>query len=66
MGKNIDKVIKSSQDIHCDKCGKYLFTIDEVVKLGSALTYEERENDKEDYRYFDIEDIFVCSDCLQG
>jgi hypothetical protein len=62
----MNKIVKSSQDIHCDKCGKYLFTIDEIIKSSSVLTYEARENDNDGYGYLENEDIFVCNECLES
>lgn len=44
-------------EIHCIKCGKYLFT---EMDTEEGL---KRENDNEDYRYDEIKDEFICNDC---
>lgn len=51
-------MIGNVQDICCIKCSKYLFT-----EMNTENGYK-RENDKEDYSYDEIEDKFVCNECL--
>lgn len=45
------------QDIHCSKCGKYLFT-----EKDTENGYR-RENDNENYVYDEVKDEFVCDEC---
>lgn len=45
------------QDIHCNKCGKYLFTEKDTVS-GC-----QRENDNKDYAYDVESDMFICDKC---
>lgn len=60
----MENKIVHSYDIHCDECGKYLFTINEIMKPDSSLTYETRENDIGGYAYLEFDDIWLCADCL--
>lgn len=55
--KMICEVVGDNQNICCDKCGKYLFT-EKYMENGYS-----RENDHEDYEYYEKSDIFVCNDC---
>jgi hypothetical protein len=61
----MEKIIKLSQDICCDKCGRYLFTENDVIKPGMSYTVTERENDKENYEYMETTGKFICDECLK-
>ena len=50
-------MVGDSQDIHCNKCGKYLFTEKDTVS-GC-----QRENDNKDYSYDVESDTFICDQC---
>ena len=50
--------MKTKQDIHCDKCGKYLFTENE-----SEIGYK-RENDNGGYTYDELAGEFICDKCF--
>lgn len=43
--------------IHCDKCGKYLFT---ETDTENGM---KRIDDNRDYRYDEIADEFICDNC---
>ena len=43
--------------IHCNKCGKYLFT---ETHTENGI---KRTDDNRDYRYDEITDEFICDDC---
>ena len=53
------KIINWTQNIHCDTCGKFLFT-EESSNEGITRT-----RDKNDYMYDEIKAIFTCNECLQ-
>ena len=46
------------QDVHCKQCGTYLFTEEE--KDGK---WRFKNPPKCEYRYFSIEDMFLCKEC---
>ena len=55
-------------DIHCEGCGRYLFTVEEVPydnRDGFLLGKEVRINDYKDYAYTN-DGKFVCNKCAEG
>ena len=53
------------QKIYCSKCERYLFTEKEIGGVGN-LGKVIREDDKRDYSYDVIKDVFVCDECNKG
>ena len=59
------KMIGDKYDIHCEKCGKYLFTAEEIPYENgdeSSLGKEIRLHDHKDYLYTE-DGKFVCNKC---
>ena len=52
-------MLGDTQDISCDKCGKCLFT-----EYDTETGYK-RENDSNNYRYDEINDLFLCNECMK-
>lgn len=59
-------MIGQIQDIYCDKCNIYLFTEKDVKdekNPKSNMGKTVRENDKGNYVYDEISDMFICNEC---
>lgn len=58
-------MIGDKYDIHCETCGRYLFTAEEVSYEsgnGFSLSKEVRINDYKDHTYTS-DGKFICSNC---
>lgn len=47
------------QEVHCEQCGKYLFTEEE--KNGK---WHFKKQPKVSYKYLPEEKIFLCAECI--
>lgn len=57
--------ILNSKDIHCSHCGRYLYSVREVVDEDTWRSRFIKEHDFEDYVYVDLDDSYYCDRCYQ-
>lgn len=59
-------MVGDKYEVHCEECGRYLFTAEEVPYEngdGFLLGGEVRSNDHKDYLYEDGK--FICNKCME-
>lgn len=55
--------ILNARDVKCSGCGRYLYTIREVLDEDSHRSRLDREHDFEDYVFVDSDESYYCDEC---